>query len=160
MPAPGAAPNACEDCTLCCRLLPVEGLDKPANVACRHLGAHGGCGVYSERPDACRFFQCVWLNSRTRRPASDALPDALRPDRCHVVLGPRNWRAGGDTLFVHVDPDHPEAWRRGAMRDYLRGLASRGVKLVICIGREQVRVAAGGAAAVRGTEAEFAGTAR
>jgi len=148
--------NLCQGCTLCCRLLEVQEIAKAALEPCRHLGARGGCSIYGERPAACRHFQCVWLYSRTGRPAADALPEGMRPDISHVVLGPRDYRHGGDTLYVHVDPDYPEAWRQGAMRDYLRGLAARGQKLVIFIGGEQVRVAAGGAAAIRGSDAEFA----
>ena len=77
---------------------------------------------------------------------------AMRPDRAHVVLGPRNWRGGGDTLYVWVDPAYPDAWRQGAMRDYLRGLSARGLKLIVVIGDEQVLIEEGTAVGLDATE--------
>jgi hypothetical protein len=73
------APNrACGDCVACCYVLAIEALKKPAGVMCRHCtGAQ--CGIYEERPPACRAYFCLW-----RRIA--ALPDELRPKDCGVMF--------------------------------------------------------------------------
>lgn len=50
----------CGDCTLCCTLAGVNELQKPPGVTCRHIKGKG-CGIYPNRPNACRDFACGWL---------------------------------------------------------------------------------------------------
>jgi hypothetical protein len=50
----------CGDCTLCCTLAGVNELKKPPGTPCRHLKGKG-CGIYPDRPNACRDFACGWL---------------------------------------------------------------------------------------------------
>lgn len=68
--------RSCGPCRECCIVLDVTPIGKPANTPCRHLCARG-CGIYEDRPNACREFTCGWLEG--------ALPKSLRPDRTHVV---------------------------------------------------------------------------
>lgn len=74
-PAPD---RSCGTCTLCCRVLEIRALDKPAGILCRH-NTGTGCGIYPERPEACARWHCLWRRI-------DALPDALRPDRSGVMF--------------------------------------------------------------------------
>jgi hypothetical protein len=54
--------RACGSCSLCCKLLRIEELDKPAGVWCPHCQAGlGGCKIYGVRPGPCRSFHCAWL---------------------------------------------------------------------------------------------------
>ncbi|HEY3795140.1 MAG TPA: hypothetical protein VGM09_25220 [Bradyrhizobium sp.] len=101
--------NHCGDCALCCRLLAVTELDKPRDSWCRHCrpAAAAPCTIYGTRPQPCRQFECLWLEHR-QTPGLEALPTALRPNRCHVMFTGDG--AGG--LLAHVDPDHPDAWKR------------------------------------------------
>src|SRR5260370_34303074 len=58
--APLVAGRGCGTCSLCCKVLPVRELDKPAGRWCVHSVRGGGCGVHSSRPQACRQFFCSW----------------------------------------------------------------------------------------------------
>lgn len=66
----------CGECTLCCTLLPVPVLDKPANTDC--VNCNGGCSIYEERPTPCRTYHCEWLKGE--------FPEEWRPDKSHVVF--------------------------------------------------------------------------
>lgn len=70
--------NTCGDCTLCCTLLPVPELDKPANTHCQHCIVGKGCSIYEDRPQVCRPFNCAWLQS-------SASID-LRPDKINIIF--------------------------------------------------------------------------
>ena len=67
----------CGECTLCCDLLPVKWLDKPANTTCVHCDK--GCLIHETKEEECVSFECSWLQSNVDN-------DQLRPDRCGVVF--------------------------------------------------------------------------
>lgn len=94
----------CGSCTLCCRVIGVNALNKPANIWCEHCDPTSGCQIYEERPDECRVFMCLWLND-------ERLPDWARPDKTHVVLT----KTHGDAFQPVCDPNYPMAWREGRM---------------------------------------------
>jgi hypothetical protein len=87
---------------LCCRLLRVPELDKPAGRWCALCRDRQGCGDYAGRPQSCRNFECFWL-------IDGNFPDELRPDRCGVVIA---FNEDRDSVVLHVDPDRPDAWQR------------------------------------------------
>jgi hypothetical protein len=91
--------KSCGPCTLCCTVLDIPELAKPAGRPCVHLGA--GCGIYPDRPTPCRVFTCGWL-------ATEALGEAWRPDIAGFLV--RDERATG-SLCIDVAPDRPGAWR-------------------------------------------------
>ncbi len=68
----------CGPCTLCCKVLAVPELDKPAGVWCRHARKGGGCDRYATRPPTCQAFICGWQQGLIR--------EVLRPDRVHAVV--------------------------------------------------------------------------
>lgn len=139
----------CGNCTECCTLLEVRAIRKPRLVGCKFL-SDGGCGIYTRRPAACKVFTCIWLEAGQRGETAFDLVD--RPDFSHVVLGPTNVPER-DTLYVHVDPKFPEAWKKGRVGEYIDLMRKRGKKIVIFIGDSQWRII--GEAALFGTEAEF-----
>jgi hypothetical protein len=115
----------CGACTLCCKLLPVRELAKPANTRCRHQSLKG-CAVYHDPergfPPSCAIWNCRWLV------APDAA-DLHRPDRTHYVVDimPDLVRATDNVtgevteitvIQVWVDPHYPEAWRDKALLAY------------------------------------------
>jgi len=69
--------NECGECTLCCTLLNVPLLNKPAGTPCEHL-CDTGCSIYEERFAPCRKFECAWLKSNANV--------ALRPNNCGVIF--------------------------------------------------------------------------
>ncbi len=70
--------RSCGPCTVCCRVLEIKALHKPAGILCRH-NTGTACGIYPERPEACARWHCLWRKI-------GALPDELRPDRSGVVF--------------------------------------------------------------------------
>lgn len=67
----------CGECTACCTVMAVTELKKPRGQACPHICA-AGCAIYSERPDSCRRFDCLWRLGFAR--------DDDRPDRLGVIF--------------------------------------------------------------------------
>ena len=52
----------CGDCSLCCKVLDIDALNKPAGKWCQHCRpGDGGCSIYQTRPATCRDFACGWL---------------------------------------------------------------------------------------------------
>lgn len=94
-----AANKQCGDCAMCCKILEIEALGKGRHTMCGHFRKGAGCGIYGDRPTACRQFVCLWL----AEPNMDA---AWRPDRARFIL----W--GDKRLMVDVDPAYPDAWKR------------------------------------------------
>lgn len=97
----------CGDCTMCCTLLTIEELDKPAGEPCTHLGPkQTTCLFYDSRPPACREYRCSWsqgFGAVTDRPdllglivdvhPSDA-PGAVR-----IIAADRRVRQERDAVF-------------------------------------------------------------
>lgn len=132
---PGA--RRCSGCTLCCRLLPVKGMDKAANVRCKHQRTGKGCAVYqtSKMPAECGLWVCRWLTN-------DDTADLGRPDRTHYVIDVMpdfvTARDGADgepikiaAIQVWVDPKYPDAHRDPALRRYLERRGEEGVVAII-----------------------------
>jgi hypothetical protein len=145
----------CQDCTGCCTVFEVKDIAKPFGQPCKHLGPTlfgTGCQIYSTRPDACKRYVCLWLDSQ-RRPEVERMPEALRPDVCKVVLG-WPWGEDRETMFVYPYPGHDDAWKAEPVAGYLRMILSRGGKIVVVTGR--TRTAIKGDMAFVGTEEEFA----
>jgi hypothetical protein len=81
----------CGDCQECCVALSIEEIDKPAGTPCSHQCA-GGCAIYKARPQACRDYKCVWLQTNMEMD--------LRPDKCGVILEQRDTKLGKDTVIA------------------------------------------------------------
>jgi hypothetical protein len=73
--------NECGGCTLCCKMVRVEEIEKPAGEWCSHCSLGKGCQIYDTRPTECKTWDCLWLQG-----AFGNHPD-LRPDKCKVVVG-------------------------------------------------------------------------
>jgi len=139
-------PLGCGACNLCCKLLGVPDINKPARMLCWWTGVHGGCARHAEKHTdpqllACAQFKCLWLESQTHEDQTKRMPRHLRPDLSHVVIGPPD--RNDDTLaYVQVDPDYPRSWQAPEIKSYLDGIISRGGKLEVIIG-DDVRVELG-----------------
>ena len=48
--------RTCGTCTLCCRVLAVVDIGKPAGAPCAHCAEGKGCRIYDSRPQECRLF--------------------------------------------------------------------------------------------------------
>jgi hypothetical protein len=129
-----SAPRECGECTLCCKLMTVVDLNKPAGTWCPHCTSRGGCGIYETRPQECRDFVCAWLQS-------DALDEQWKPSRCKFVVFAE---PGSVNLKVSVDPARPDAWRKEPFYSYfkawVRPRIAQGGKVVVMTGKRATAV--------------------
>lgn len=101
----------CGECALCCTVLRVDELDKPARVPCEKLreAPRSGCSVYDTRPRICRSYKCAWLLG--------SFGDEDRPDHLGAVL---DLEFRGDRLWLQIKEARPGALERS---DRLRQIA-------------------------------------
>ncbi len=124
----------CGSCTLCCKVLTVEKINKPNGQWCQHCIQGRGCAIYSDRPNECQQFQCGYLMWPALGPhwlpARSKLVVALKPD--------------GKEIVVHVDPGVPNAWRAEPYHTEIRSLASHATRatytVFVQIGRRVIAV--------------------
>lgn len=133
--------RSCSDCSLCCRLVPVKELNKPAGTRCQYQRFKVGCAVYGDRakmPASCRLWNCRWL-------VNDDAANLPRPDRAHlvidimpdfVVMTINDQRVEVPVVQVWIDPNYPDAHREPAFREYLARRGEEGDAALIRYGNE------------------------
>lgn len=127
----------CGECQLCCKLVPVEALNKPAGQKCVNQKFGKGCTVYhrSGFPTECRLWNCRWL-------VGDDTADQSRPDRSHIVIDvvpdfvTITDNQTGDTFHIQVvqcwvDPRYPTAYREKAFLDYVQRRGKEGTAAIL-----------------------------
>lgn len=131
----------CDDCHLCCDLLLVEELHKPAHTPCEHLveGQCGGgcCGLHEARggpgqPESCAAFVCAWRSSQWL-PEPFRWHKDLRPDRVGAVFGPID-EHNPFLIHLNIDPSRPDSWQNTIVREKIEDFVSRGVEVKMYIG--------------------------
>lgn len=105
--------RSCKGCTLCCELLGITEIDKPAFTKCWNQN-HTGCSVYDHRPPSCRQFDCAWRLGH--------VPKHLRPSTTGAVI-----TSNGQMIMIYVNemPVHPRALKQ------LTGYASSGIPTIV-----------------------------
>jgi hypothetical protein len=124
--------RSCGECTLCCKVMAIEELAKPAGSWCQHCGPGRGCRIYDERPLECRHFDCLWLTDERFGPH-------WKPSKSKLVL-----TASEDGLEIRCDPGFPDAWRREPLRGEIQNLATSGeqhdVTVLVIVGSRMILV--------------------
>jgi hypothetical protein len=105
----------CGSCSLCCKVLDVPALYKPAGKWCKHFKAGEGCEIHQLRPKPCRDFSCLWL-------AEDWLGDEWKPSTAKFVM---DWEYAGNCLTIFTDHKAPNAWKLEPYHSTLKKLAFR-----------------------------------
>ena len=118
---------------MCCAVLEIVELKKPAGPKCVNCG-DPGCRIYAERPQVCRDFECEWLTSRT-------LPANFRPDRIGALFMED---AEYDQYRAVCAPGRPLAWRHPRVFAHLVAVAKTGRTVVAKAGLQAWRVYASG----------------
>lgn len=113
--------KACGECTLCCKVMAIEELAKPAGSWCPHCQPRRGCQVYAGRPTECRNFNCLWL-------VNDRLDQRWKPSRSRIVL-----TTSEDGIEVRCDPGFPDAWRKEPFRSEVQQWAIAGETLDVTV---------------------------
>ena len=108
--------RSCGSCKACCVQMPIEEINKKANVKCNHLKSNG-CGIYKSRPISCRMWSCRWL-------IDEDTAEIKRPDRAGYIID-----TALDTILVDgepvnalqiwVDPVRRDAHLDPSLRKYL-----------------------------------------
>ena len=91
--------RSCGACSLCCKVIGIAALAKPAGRWCEHVVDGVGCAIHAAAPEECRGFFCSWMTT-------PSLDDDWRPDSCGLVL----WTNMANRVIVDVDEDAPDAW--------------------------------------------------
>jgi hypothetical protein len=127
-----SANKICGDCTLCCKVMAIEELTKPASAWCPHCKPDRGCQIYPDRPAECRTFSCLWL-------VNDLLDQRWKPSKSRFVL-----TTSEDGIEVRCDPGFPDAWRKEPFRSEIREWAISGethdVTVVVITGQKMTLV--------------------
>jgi hypothetical protein len=138
--------RACGSCTLCCKVLLIRELAKPAGTWCPKCNVGKGCSIYSERPDVCRAFVCGYL-------LGAQISESWRPNKAKMVLVFED-----PHITVHVDPGSPAAWRNepyiSDLRRWSSELAAVRGNVLVAVGRRVFAVLPQGGEADLGIVAE------
>ena len=110
--------RSCQDCTLCCKLLFVEVLEKPRAVWCPHCDQKRGCKIYANRPEPCQSFYCGY-----RRIAD--LDGRWKPAKAKFLI---NYESAVNRIAIHADPTRPDAWRMEPFYTTIRKWAANALR--------------------------------
>lgn len=123
------AGRTCDGCTMCCKLLSIDVLEKPRAVWCSHCDKKRGCKIYEDRPVACRSFFCGW-----RRIAD--LDERWKPSTAKFLI---NYEAAHKRIAIHVDPDRFGVWRQepfySLIKQWARSAEGEGGSVTVWTGR-------------------------
>ena len=112
--------RGCGSCTLCCKLIGVTELEKPAGEWCKHCEVGKGCKIYAERPETCSAWHCGWqmlpFLSDVWYPASARMVINVIRKESHLVM-----------IFC-VDPGMRNRWKEPRWNERLRRLARVGME--------------------------------
>lgn len=126
------AERACGTCTMCCKVLRIEALQKPQGEWCPNCAVGKGCKIYSERPTECRNFTCGYLSW-------EGLPEYWFPARSKMVVASEG---DGRRIAVHVDPSVPASWRAepyySDIKSWAVGAAAEGRQVIVGIKNRQI----------------------
>lgn len=126
--------RSCDGCTLCCKVIRVDVLQKPQWQYCPHCVVGKGCGIYDTRPEDCRAWMCEYLTN-------PGMADHWYPKTSHMVI---EVVADGTSAHVYVDPDHADSWRAepyySDLKESAREAVKRRCRITVHVGSEQTIV--------------------
>jgi hypothetical protein len=132
MTAAPVSTKACEDCTLCCKVMAIDELRKPAGSWCHQCEIGVGCKIYAERPAECKAFNCLWL-------IDERLGPHWKPNKSKIVL-----TTSEDGLEIRCDPGFSDAWRKEPFRNQIHKWAEAGeltdVTVLVIVGEKMILV--------------------
>ena len=109
----------CGDCTLCCDVLPIGEIEKPESVLCGHCILKKGCNIYKDRPEACKNFDCMYIES-------DDMKIELRPDNCNVIF-----EKVTDNICLAISHyNEPNAFEKPIVLEYIKELNDKGFSVI------------------------------
>lgn len=122
----------CGECALCCKLLDIKALEKPAGEWCPHCSSRKGCDIYLTRPDPCRSFHCGWM-------LQEGISPEWYPIQSRMII---TFSGDGQHLFALVDPARPDAWKKAPYYQQLKNWArinnARGQQIIVSVNRRYI----------------------
>ena len=120
-------PNrGCGSCSACCTVIGVHELEKGTYETCEHL-CEAGCGIYAERPQSCRTFECQWLRGALE--VDGSIDTEMRPDASGVIFDYHPHTAFGE-VFTAWEVE-PGASASGHARSTTKGLDERSLVIIM-----------------------------
>jgi hypothetical protein len=113
--------RSCGSCTLCCKVMAVPELAKPADQWCRHARKSAGCAIYETRPGICREFRCLWLQG--------LLPEECKPERAHAVV---TTTTDNQNMVIHEDHGYVGVGRQ-QLRPVIDAFIADGTHYVVVV---------------------------
>lgn len=107
--------RGCDGCTMCCKLLAIDELEKPRGAWCPKCDQKRGCTIYASRPDACRGFYCGYLRLAQ-------LDERWKPSKAKFLI---NYEDANKRIVLHADPARPDAWREQPYLPTIRQWAAK-----------------------------------
>lgn len=105
--------RSCDGCTMCCKLLDIDVLDKPRGKWCPDCDQKKGCKIYDDRPAPCRSFYCGYMRIAH-------LDERWKPSSAKFLI---NYEAAANRIAIHADGSRPGAWRTEPFYATIKGWA-------------------------------------
>jgi hypothetical protein len=119
---------SCEGCTMCCKLLDIDVLEKPRGTWCPKCDVKRGCTIYEVRPDVCRKFYCGYMRIRT-------LDDRWKPSKSKFLV---NFESASNRIAIHADPARADAWKSepyySTIKEWARNAARNSGQVIVWAG--------------------------
>lgn len=127
--APKVFGRECGECSMCCKLMEILEIKKPAGSWCPHVVKKKGCGIYASRPPSCAAFGCGYLHW-------PIAGEHWKPSRCKMVIVAED----AMRIAIHVDPSTPNVWRSepyySDLREWAYQAAAHDQQLVVSVARK------------------------
>lgn len=127
-------PLSCDGCTLCCNYMKIRELAKAAYSWCVDCKVGEGCGNYEQRPQSCRDYACIWLQTQTM---DKPIAPELRPDKSKVIIGTTNQ---GNDIVLYVPPSRPDAWKHKNFAGLVSMFIAKGTPVFVSCGEKLDRI--------------------
>ena len=126
--------RSCDGCTMCCKVLTIVEIEKPAQVWCSDCAIGTGCKIYEDRPKPCREFFCHY-----RRDAG--LGEHWAPKKSKIIVA---YEDENERLAIHVDESRKTAWRQAPfyqeIMNWVRRLTREGKHVMVWEGKNAIVV--------------------
>jgi hypothetical protein len=116
-------PRPCGDCDLCCSVMGIIELEKPAATRCPHQC--GGCSIYGSHPPTCQSFECLWRQG--------AFKDEHQPNKLGLIF----FSDPDNAKIIHclVDHERLDCWREPEAMKVISAISG---KFVVLIGSQRL----------------------
>lgn len=113
----------CDGCTMCCLLLPVPWLNKPAGQLCRYCEAGVGCQIFNTAlTEECKKFRCAYNQIENA-------PISLRPDKCKIIFE----KVNNEMFLGTMHPDYKNAYKTEVIQKQLMIFYAKGFSVILAI---------------------------